>query len=282
MLKSIKRSLAVACGGVLAVALQAPAAPAQAPGVGQPMAVIAITSYDQLMQDVDFLGEVLGMPGASAMVEQTLLNVTQNKGLAGLDKSRPLGVVVQTAGMMPTPTILLPVTDQAAFLDLASMFGAMSQDFGEGITQVSVMGQDAYARSAGGWMTAALAPALLDAAPADPGAALGALTAEYDVAIQFNVQNIPDMWRQQALTMMTAAANRGMNKRPDESDADFAARQQALQAELAANQRMIQEVDQVTLGLSIDSSARRALLDIIYTAMLGTALAEEVAANSGL
>ena len=58
----------------------------------KPLAVVVFSSYDELMKDVDFLGSLGGQPQASQMIDQMLQMFTQNKGLAGLDKSKPIGV----------------------------------------------------------------------------------------------------------------------------------------------------------------------------------------------
>ena len=245
MRNQLIRWMAAACGLVLAVAATANSVLAQSPGnATKPIAVIGLSSYDELMQDADFIGGIVGMPGASQMADMLLTQRTGGKGLAGLDKSKPIGMVVQAAGMSPSFGVCVPVTDQAAFLGLATMVGAMSKDLGNGVTQVSVMGQDAYAKNSSGWMLLGMSPEQLATLPADPSAVLGPLTADYDLAVQVNVQNLPEAWKQQAFEMMNNAAKNGLSKRSDESDADYAARSKTLEEGLAQNQQMIGEMDQ--------------------------------------
>jgi hypothetical protein len=271
--------MAAACGLVLAVAATANLALAQtAADPSKPIAVIGLSSYDELMQDADFIGGIVGMPGASQMADMILTQRTGGKGLAGLDKSKPIGVLVQAAGMSPSFGVCVPVTDQAALLDLTKMVGAMSKDLGDGVTQLSVFGQDLYAKNSSGWMLMGMAPEQLASLPADPGAVLGPLTADYDLAVQVNVPNVPEAWKQQAFEMMNNAAKGGLSKRADESDADYAARTKTLEEGLAQNQQMINEMDQFTFGLAIAGEQQKVYLDVAYTALPGTKLAEDIAA----
>jgi hypothetical protein len=273
--------MSAACGLVLALTVAASIVQAQSPGdAAKPMAVVGVASYDELMQDADYLGGLLGQPGASQMADMMLARFTRGQGLAGLDKSRPMGLLVQASGMAPSFGVCVPVTDLGALLGVAANFGAQATDMGNGITQITVMGQDAYAKDGGAWAFISMAPDALAGLPEDPGAVLVPLTTEYDLALQVNMQNVPEPWRQMATGMMAQAAQAGVKQLPDESAEEFAARQQRMQAALAASQQQITEIDQLTVGLSIASELQRVFLDFVYTAVPGTNLAQQIAANS--
>jgi hypothetical protein len=115
--------------------------------------------------------------------------------------------------------------------------------------------------------------------PADPTAVLGPLTQQYDVAVQFNVQNLPAAIRQQA-TAALASAQQSLAKQPNESDSDFQARQQALQTQIDATNQMLTELDQVKLGLAIAGEEQRVYLDVNLLALPGTKLAQEMAESA--
>lgn len=264
-----------AFGLTLALAAATGAAFAQAPAELKPVAVIAINSYEKLMQDVDYLGGLVQMPGASQMVDQQVGAFTGGAGLAGFDKTKPIGVLVDMSMMFPNIAAYLPVTDQSALLGILQPFGVTSKAMGNGVTQINAMGQDAYAKTAGGWMVLGMSPDTLNGVPADPTPALTALTQQYDVAVQFNIQNLPQALRMQATAAMNAA-QQGLTKLPGESDAAFASRQQALQTQIANTTRMLQELDQVDLGLAIAGEEQKVYLDINFIALPGTALAKEL------
>jgi hypothetical protein len=281
------RSTTAACALALALAaatVSRAQAPATAPAAG-PVAVVAITSYDKLMADVDWLGTLMQAPGASQMVDGYLTQMTGGQGLAGLDKSKPIGLVVNLApGPMPMPIVAayVPVTDQAQLLGmLQTVLGVTNQDMGNGILQVNAMGQDVYAKSAGGYMLVAMAPEALAAMPADPAALIGPLTQQYDVAVQVNVQNVPEALRQQAVGMLGGLAQ-NVQKQPNESDTDFQARQQAVQAQIQDVQAKVRDLDQLRLGLSIAGDEQRVYFDVNALATPGSALAKEMTEDANV
>ena len=55
----------------------------------KPIAALAVASYNDLISDVNFVGELVDRPQLGATVEGLLALVTQGKGLAGVDKTRP-------------------------------------------------------------------------------------------------------------------------------------------------------------------------------------------------
>ncbi|MEM9658482.1 MAG: hypothetical protein AAF961_08985, partial [Planctomycetota bacterium] len=247
----------------------------------KPMAVIALSGYDALMVDVDFVGSLAGAPGASQQAEQMLAMFTGGKGLAGLDKAQPIGAVVQSDGMsIGGGAVMLPVTDLEELLGVAAPFGVMAEDAGQGVTKIMAQGQTLFAKSEGGWAFLAPAPQMLNGAPADPATLLGGLAKEYDLAVQFNVQNVPEAYRQLAVETMSEAARQGMRQEADESDADFAEREEQMEAQLDELKSVIEDVDQVTLGVSVDAEQARTYLDFEITALPGTKLADQMAENS--
>ena len=253
-----------------------PSAPAAA--AGKPVAVIAINSYEKLMQDVDYLGSLVNIPSASQMVNGIVGQVTGGKGLAGLDQTRPIGLMLDMSSMSPSFAAYVPVTDQDALLALLAPMHVTTQDMGNGIVQVNAMGQDVYARNVGGWTLVSMSPDMVGAMPADPGESLASLTAQYDVAIQINVQGLPEAYRQQA-TQAFVNAQGSLTKLPNEDDAAFAARQEALQQEVAATQQAFNELDQMTIGLAIAGEQQKVYLDVNVLAVPGSKLAAEMAAN---
>ncbi|MCA9259186.1 MAG: hypothetical protein KDA61_08300, partial [Planctomycetales bacterium] len=255
---------------------------AQAPAAPKPMAVVAISGYDALMSDIDFLGSLGGMPGASQLVEMMLMQATQNQGLVGLNKDQPIGVVVQadaSSGMFGG-ALCVPVSDLSKLLETLEPFGVSSQSLGQGLLQISGNGQNLFAKSGDGWAYLSIAPPMLENVPADPKATLGPLTEEYDIAVRLFVQNIPEMYRQQAVSALLSSAQQGMSRAPDESDEDFGARREIMNAQLESVKRLIQEVNELTIGISLDGQQQRAFADFALTALPNTKLSQDFALNA--
>jgi len=275
-LNSIRAGRRIALLSAFVVALQASTWAQEQ----KPVAVVCFSGYDALMRDVDFVGGLAGMPQASQIAEAQLMQLTNNQGLAGLDKTKPIGVVLHFNEMQqPAGALCVPVTDFDALLNVAASAGFASNDVGNGVKQI-VAPMPLMAKSNGGWAYLSPSPQMLDSAPADPAALLGELAQQYDLAIQINVQNVPEALRNMGIDMMTEGARQAMQRIPSESDEDFAARQQQMAAQMDEVKRSIQEMDQLTFGVSLDSQQGRAFMDIVYTAMPNTKLAEQLAQNS--
>jgi hypothetical protein len=265
----------------LSAAIPALKAKAQESAGAKPLAVLSISSYDELMRDADFLGGLAGQPKASMALEQTVMAMTQNKGLAGVDKSKPIGVIVESASDMPGGAICIPVTDVNAFLDVAKGFGVTVKDAEKGLKQVTLpQGQGAFLKTTQGWALLSLSPEMINAVPADPGTLLTPLAKEYDLAVQIHVQNVPETYRQQAVDAMSQGAQQGLNKKDGESDEDYNQRKKLVEMQLNELKRFMNELDQFTVGLAIDGTQQRAFLDIAYTGVPGSQLAKELAAGA--
>lgn len=268
------------CGLVVAAATT-PLAVAQTAAETKPVAIVAFAGYDELMKDINFIGELGDQKEASGNIEQMVQMFTQGKGLAGFDKTKPIGVLIQTDGAMPSGAICLPVSDLNALLDVAKGFGVSTTDMGNDVMQIkSAQGASLFAKKSGGWALLSMAPAMLEGLPADPGAEFAALVKEYDVAAKVNVKNLPEAQRQQAIEAMSQGAQQGLKKEPNESDAAYAERKKMVEAQLEQLKEFINDLDEVTVGLKIDGDAKRVFADFAYTALPKTKLAEAIAASS--
>ncbi len=269
------------CGLAVAAIAAVPSAWAQTADEAKPLAVVVFSSFDELMKDVDFLGSLANKPDASQTIEMMVQMFTQQKGLAGLDRTKPIGVLVQSVGDMPAGAVVIPVTDFNALLDVAKGFGVTTQDAGNGLTQINTQqGQSIFAKDADGWAMLSISPDMLAAVPADPAAVLAPLAEEYDFAARVHVQNVPESYRQMAVSAMSEGAKQGLSQNEEESDEDFKTRQEQVNVQLEELKRFINELDQFTFGLAIDEAEKRAYIDFAYTAMPGTKLAKDIELNS--
>jgi hypothetical protein len=277
------RRATVACGLALALLASASTARAQsappAAPAAKPVAVVAISSYEKLLSDVDFIGALVGMPGVSQMVDGQLMQFTGGKGLAGFDKSRPIGVLVDMSAMFPNFAGYLPVTDLPALLEVLKPLNITSVDAGNGVQQITANGQDVYAKSAGAWTLIGMNPAGMDSMPPDPSETLDPLTKEYDAAVRINMQSLPPAMKQQGLAIL-AQQQQNLPKLENESDSDYAARKEAMGAQVAETTRAINELDAITVGLAIAGEEQKVYLDFLMSAMPGSTLATQLAESA--
>jgi hypothetical protein len=258
--------------GALATSAITPALQAQT-GEMKPVILATLSGYDALKKDINFLGSLAGQPELASQFEPFILGFTQ-----GLEKDKPLGVLIQSDGMNFGGAICVPIKDLATFVANLKAFGVTTADAGNGITQITANNQTLFGKNEGGWTFLSMMPQMLEGLPADPGAAFKGLTDVYDLGIRAHVQNIPEPYRQMAIQQVKAGIDAGMKKMPEETDEQFQARKAMATAQFEQIQRMINEVDQFTFGLAVDSEQQRTFLDFVYTAVAGTQLADQLKA----
>ena len=169
---------------------QAATVAAQTSAAMEPLAIVTLSGYDEILKDVKFVGSMAGQPQAVQQLEMMLQMFTQNKGLAGLDKTRPLGALVLSDGADFQGVLCVPVTDSGALLEVLEPFGITAQDQGDGTQSLSVGGTRLFLRSQGPWAYISPMPQSLQNLPDDPGTYFASLAKQYDIGIRVMVQNL--------------------------------------------------------------------------------------------
>lgn len=264
------KTCSLALLGALTMSGMASALQAQT-GEMKPVVLATLSGYDALKKDINFLGSLAGAPELASNFEPFILGFTQ-----GLEKDKPLGVLIQSDGMNFGGAICVPIKDLAAFVGNLKAFGVTTADAGNGVTQITANNQTLFGKNAGGWTFLSMMPQMLEGLPADPVAAFKALTDEYDLGIRANVQNIPEPYRQMAIQQLKAGMEAGMKKMPEETEEQFQARTALATSQVQQLERMINEVDQFTFGLAVDSEQQKTFMDFVYTAVAGSQLAEQL------
>jgi hypothetical protein len=259
---------------MLAVAKDEPATPELATGM-KSVAVVSITSYDELLKDLSFLGEIAGTPGLDQQLDGMLKLFTQGQGLKGLDTTRPWGIAVLTNDVQFQPIAMLPVKSLDDLLGvLGPMVGQPQKE--NGIYKLQAGPQELFAREKNGWAFIGQSADALIKTPADPGKLL-ALSSRYDVAIKVNVQNVPEMYRTMAIDQLKAGIEQNMAQQPDEDDADYAARKKLMEAQMQQMVTSINETKELTLGWKIDRAEKLSFIDVRMSAVAGSKMAAQLA-----
>jgi hypothetical protein len=248
-----------------------------APAEVKTLAVVAMNSYDEIVSDVNFAGSLADRPETGQMIDGMISLFTQGKGLVGVDKSKPWGVVVQTDGLQMMPIGCLPVTSLDQLLSIGVPFGLQVTENSDGIKVITLPNQQTiYAKAKDGWAFVSMSADTLAYAPANPMALLSKLVADYDMAAQISIQNAPEMYRQQAISALQAGLKEGLEQKPDESDEQFQARQKLAEGQMDQIVKMIKEVDDVTIGWAIDSQQQRAFADFTYRFLPDSKMAKQL------
>ena len=250
-----------------------PAAQAQN-SKSKPIAIITLNSINNLLEDVNFIGSLAGQP---RMADQIRPFVGM---LQGLDNDQPIGLVVQSDGVSPGGAICIPVTDIKMLLGGLQMFGVTHEDGPNGTVQIGAQGQTLFAKEANGWAYISMMPQMLENVPDNPGELFGALTKDYDLGIRLHVQNIPEAFKQMAISQLEAGMQAGMNKLDSESDEQYEARKAMTKIQVDQLKQAAKDLDELTFGIAVDGEQQRTFIDIAYTAVAGSVLAEKINLNS--
>ena len=251
----------------------------KAKGSSEPIAVMTVPGYDELMKNVGFIGGLVDRPALPAMIEGGLSVFTQGKGLAGLDKSRSIGVIVHLVDNHdPEPLGFLPVTSLKQLLgSLEGLTGGPIEPDDEGIYAIETGPNSIYLKEQGAWAFLARRPEFLKDTPADPLKLLEGLNEDYALGLRVFVRNIPEKQKREAIKQLEEGMKAGMEKQESESDAELESRRKIAKNAMGQMVQLVNETDHVTLGWKLDTEAGSSFFDLKVIALEGTKLAKQSA-----
>ncbi len=242
------------------------------------VAVVSVSSYEQLLGDLDYVGQQVERPGLPQMAEGLLAAMTAGRGTIGLDKTRPWGVVVQTDNQQFEPLAFVPVKDlQAIITTVATATGTEPQKNEQGIYELKAGEQTIFVQEQNGWAYIARSAEALGNVPADPVKLLDGLNEQYDVAARVYVQNIPEVFRNLAVQQLQQGVEMGLDRLPDEDEQAYQMRKQLVQNQMKQVTQLIEETETVTLGWAIVPAQEKTFVDLSIVALPGTKLAKQAA-----
>ena len=258
--------LSWACwSGVVAAAAFTPLGPARA-AENPVVAVVACDGYADLKKQVGWVGTQVGNPTLAAFAESFVMMATQFKGLAGLDVSRPLGVVVTADGETPVIHGYVPVKDLDKLLEtLQGTVGPAAKVGGKRTVQMP--GGPLEITEQGGWAIGP--PQGSPAGPANAEQLISAVSEALSIGVQLFPAAMPEGMRGQVRGMIeqgaAAAADQGQ-------PLDAAA--------IAAAFDGLADTEYLLFGLAVEPSKDRLFLEN-RTVMLAGTDAAAVWSNAG-
>ena len=234
----------------------------------KPVLTLALSSIDDLTEKITFITATIGMPNAGHIASGMIRSFT-----VGIDRTRPVGIVVTSDGQQLTPLGLVPVTDlKQFFASMAERFGE-PEDLGDGIMELALP-VPIYVKEQEGWALISQSEASLQNIPAQPTRLLKKLTAKYDLAFQGRIQNVPEQYRQLLLDQMTAAIKRQVDQLPNDQR-EF--QRQLHDTQVQQWKSLLTDVDALRFGWKIDTQKKNTYMDFRMTAVPGTRMARQYA-----
>ncbi len=240
----------------------------------KPMAIVAINNYTDLSKDLVYLLDLVGPPGTAQLVE------LQGAGFAEmLDTTKPIGVIVQPDGILGYKLLaFIPTNNVDVILQTLAGFGIIAESTPEGLTKIDAGGTPIYIKKGTGWAFVSNTKEALATPPADPVSLLGGLDKQYDVAIQGNIDAIPEVFKQLMMSQIEVGMQQSIQQPlPNETEEAFEARRAIAQQGMEDVQKMINELESITVGFNIDQTRQSVYLDFGITAKEGTDTAKQFA-----
>jgi len=141
--------------------------------------------------------------------------------------------------------------------------------------QGPVLPQPIFLREIGGWMFIARNAEMLQTLPKNPAALLAGLDKKYAIAVRAYAQNVPQPLREAAMAQIQKGLKEATNAR--HAAANFAG-----VMKLAAKQRQVRlsclfnGLDELTLGITVDSKNKEVYEELTLTAVSGSELARQI------
>lgn len=243
----------------------------------KPVAVVSVAPVKKVLADVQYLADAAGQTDAGRMAVLLSAPFTE-----GIDKSRPVGVVVMTNGQEFAPTAYLPVSDFDKLVTTATEQIGPPQDVGDGIKMFTPNQMPIFVKDAGNWAILAMDQEKLANPLDDPTAFLKDLPEQYDLALQFFPGNIPEIYRTVIIEQMKTGIELSLEQEPNETDEDFAVRKQQIADQMAEMERLFTELEDIIIGWNVDATKQGTYLDFAYTAVEGSDFAKTMAMNTDL
>ena len=239
----------------------------------EPVLVVTLSGIDEILGDFSYLAQLSGAGPIGQMV-----GMMANQYVQGLDRTKPIAVIVTASGDEINPLGVIPVTNLPRFLEGISQQLGELQDAGNGIFELATP-VPIYVKEQNGWAFVGPSIEALQKLPANPTAEMGGLNTKYDIGVRAVIKNLPEIYKQQALAMI----NEGIAQQLQNTGSQLGAEESQLQKNLVKAQvkqweTMLNEIDELTIGWLIDRKSERTYIDVSTTAIPGTKTADQMAA----
>ena len=172
-------------------------------------------------------------------------------------------MLLHTDGQDFVPLAFVPITDlDKVFSALEDSLGS-PKDAGNGVMEIPGP-QPMFIKEQGKFAFIGQTIESMARLPNNPVAELGNLPKDYDIAIQGNVQNIPEEYIGLAMDGLEEGIRSGLEQLPDE---DKAQQQEMLEAQLEQMKTYITESDQIVIGWKTEPAEKRTFIDMSFTAL---------------
>ena len=240
----------------------------------KPVAVVSLTGYDKMLDNVAMLGRASGNREVAKELIVVLKLLAIQQGMTGPDKARPWGIAVQADGDQLTGCAFVPAPDLAKLAEMMVPFVGKAESLGGGVYRIRGDAKPVYIKQQEGWAFFTYSTEALDALPDDPIALLDGMNAQYDAAVRLYAGNIPPKHREEIAAWLKKTIEPYSLQQSSEPNCVYRARKQFNDTVLRPALAAVNDADTFTVGWTLDTAAKKTYLELGLTAKEGSATAQ--------
>jgi len=237
----------------------------------KPAVVISIAQFKEQMDSVSYLLTASGFAQMKFMAKAMIGGYAK-----GLDSEKDAGVLLYFTKDSEEPDFLafVPVTDMEEMLDVIAGMAEVEED-DDFTTIITDQGLELLVKEQNGIAFISNKEKMFVDLPNAPAELLGDLPAKYNLAARVFGQRIPKNLRTQVLDLIKESSEQTLDAIDSEVQAELQKQNMALQ--LKQVELVFNESDTFTLGMKADEDAKNLSMDIEFTALPNSELAEKIA-----
>lgn len=242
-----------------------------------PVATVVIAPVERTLEDVAWLIKAVNVEGIGSLVSSMGDFYT-----TGLDKTKPMGVIITLEEGMPKALVCLPNSNHKEFFKQLSDAGVQVDELGKDMYEVAVGPQLIVAKVTKDWIFVGQNEEAVENLPKNPSELFGDYHTRYTLSVKIDLQQIPEELKETAIENLRAGFEGAMQNAPGQTDEQKEAAAEMGELQMAQIEEMINSTQQVVLGWQIDSGKQQVYLDgaVLYTA--GSKLAKQMEAQAKL
>lgn len=243
-----------------------PAADGEAQATTDPVLVVTLGSIDKLMKDVNYISGVIGQEQAGGMFSMMAATFTQ-----GIDMTQPIGVLVPLVDGIPQPVGMIPTKDAKGVLKRLEAQTGPADELDDGTMVIAIGANTIYVKQQGDWAVVAADREHLKVAPLDPTPLFEGLGNKYVIAARVRPQLVPQDMRDMLIGLMRQGFDQAM---ASQEEAGAESVENLAENSFKQIELLINETEELSLGINVDSAGQQVVVDLVYTAKEGSSLAE--------
>ena len=239
-----------------------------------PLAIICAAGFERWMSNVDYLFGTIEREELSDYVGGKLANVND---LKGFDKDKPFGMLIfLRPGLLPQPypVMFAPVKNLSDVIGTLTGGPVKVKKLDD--THYDLVGdrETYHARLAGEYAWIATQADQLDYEFPDPLTVTKRLADRYDIAIEFNLTQVPEGMKHIFLDFLRASTETAIQQRDGEPETAYRMRRLNALDTLDWLDKLLLQGERLTFGLKVDPKSKYATIELDVQAKQDSAFAK--------